>query len=420
MNTSKTQAWRAVLGIILVILLVSAAMLTHAESTGTVRGSELHLRIAPDQGSESLGVYPIGTEVTIFEGEVDGWYLVRTPEGNEGYMEARYVFTGNQGILSNGDDVVNLREEPSMEAEILGVYGSGTVVLLLSEDEEGWAHVSIDDVQGYMAMTFIAPLPAENVEVPAQSILMLGDSEGILNSADAAGEVNPAETLDETTQGDESLAILDKVVESAPGENPSYLVEYPWLDIQQADAQIQAWVDSALEEAKEAAQSAGAVELTAQYDVAMLADRYMGVLATGFLSGEALAHPTDMILTLNVDRETGGVLTYQDIFTGGGMEQAVSMLSEKLSQVEGNPLEEAEAQPEEAWLKYAVLRQQGVAIVLPRSEYLPSVWGTQTVLLPYTELKEAGLLALPIEAAPLEAVPVDSDVVGSATGRLNA
>lgn len=87
------------------------------------------------------------------------WYAVTVEDGQKGYMEADYVYITSVGIIDNGDAYVNLRTSPSRDASIIGEYASGTQVTLLSEDTEGWAYVDIDGVWGYMDLEFIKPLP---------------------------------------------------------------------------------------------------------------------------------------------------------------------------------------------------------------------------------------------------------------------
>lgn len=54
---------------------------------------------------------------------------------------------------------VNVRAEPSTEAEILGKLGSGEATLLVAAVDDEWARIVIqgDGVEGYVALRFLSP-----------------------------------------------------------------------------------------------------------------------------------------------------------------------------------------------------------------------------------------------------------------------
>lgn len=57
-------------------------------------------------------------------------------------------------------DSVNVRAEPSTEAEILGKLGSGEALLLVGSVNDEWARIVIqgDGVEGYVATRFLSPV----------------------------------------------------------------------------------------------------------------------------------------------------------------------------------------------------------------------------------------------------------------------
>jgi uncharacterized protein YgiM (DUF1202 family) len=57
-------------------------------------------------------------------------------------------------------DSVNVRAEPSTEAEILGKLGNGEALLLVAAVDDEWARIVIqgDGVEGYVATRFLSPV----------------------------------------------------------------------------------------------------------------------------------------------------------------------------------------------------------------------------------------------------------------------
>ncbi|MFM7333558.1 MAG: SH3 domain-containing protein [Tabrizicola sp.] len=56
-------------------------------------------------------------------------------------------------------DSVNVRSEPSTEAEVLGKLGSGEAALLVQAVDDEWARIVIqgDGVEGFVAMRYLSP-----------------------------------------------------------------------------------------------------------------------------------------------------------------------------------------------------------------------------------------------------------------------
>lgn len=399
MRQRRTKHTRHIgMGLVALMLCLCMAWTAGADNLGVVTGGKLHLRAAPSTDAEIIATYDSGSHVQV-TGVEGNWYAVETYDGQKGYMEAEFIFISNYGRVENGRSYVNLREGPSRDAAIIGRYGTGTVVTMLSEDSAGWLRVEIDGVTGYMDASFVRAVPEEEV----------GQVESAGGSAStgetAALAVNPYEL---TINGDNSVIQQVGQAESAvyADETLAYTIYYPVLGIGPADAALQAWVNQTVEGARELAEDLGegaAIDLTVHYDSYLVANRYIGVLEAGFLGSAALAHPTDAIATVNADIQTDRVLTYRDIFDTERLAEVVAMLAEKLSALEGNPIEGIPL--EESWLDNALITPQGIAIVLPRGAYMPAAWGTLSVVLPYETLMERGLLALEMEGTAPAATP---------------
>lgn len=144
-------------------LLAAAALLcllpvwTLAEY-GVIRGGRLNLRAEPHAGSERLGQYDSGTWVEI-RYQTGSWYYVTLPDGAVGYMSANYIEAdntpdGSYGVIENPDGYVNLRKTPSLSAEVLARFDSGTQVDILSQNT-GWYQVRVSGLTGFMVSDLI-------------------------------------------------------------------------------------------------------------------------------------------------------------------------------------------------------------------------------------------------------------------------
>lgn len=377
---------RMLAGLLCLFLMITAAPLARAESLGVVTGGNLHLRETPHHDAHILATYKSGTHVTVLD-ESDIWYQVRMSDGKQGYMEKEYIYVTNRGRVENGNSYVNLRSQPSRDAKIIGQYDTGTMLTLLSENAAGWAYVDVDGTQGYMALQFIEPVQGE--EAAPQPIATL------VPENDAA--VNPYGL---STNGDNNVVHQYGQGETEVGmeEAVAYTIYYPYLNLDAADAAIRTWIDETIASARQTAQEAEnqvQIEITAQYDTYWVSGRYVGVLETGFIDSGMFAHPGDLIFTMNVDTQNGTLLSTGDILVPEYTEDFLAALEAKLSELEGNPVEGLEM--DESWLDYLLLTSGGLSVVLPRGEYLPSVWGTQSVTFAYAELLEKGWLALPLQ-----------------------
>ncbi len=104
-------------------------------------------------------------------------------------------------------DRVHLRAKPSLSAESLGLYFTGTGVTV-HDQADGWAHVTIGDVQGYMVANYLieeqlAPRgPWQVVENPDSAwvnLRMAPSTQGVILSCPDNGDV--VQLLGETADG---------------------------------------------------------------------------------------------------------------------------------------------------------------------------------------------------------------------------
>lgn len=98
-----------------------------------------------------------------FISEKDGWYEIES--GNcKGYVKAEYCVTGEAAIelakqvgrrIATVDTTtLKVREEPSLEATVLGLVPDGEV-LTVTEEMDGWVKVDIEEGIGYVSLDYV-------------------------------------------------------------------------------------------------------------------------------------------------------------------------------------------------------------------------------------------------------------------------
>ena len=117
----------------------------------------LNMRKEPETGSHVVGKMPDGSACEIVE-SLDGWYYV-TSGGLDGYISSEFVLTGDAAKEAAMDlvkdravvltDNLNIRKEPSTQAEIVGQCLEGERYEILSEID-GWYEIP----SGYISAEF--------------------------------------------------------------------------------------------------------------------------------------------------------------------------------------------------------------------------------------------------------------------------
>ena len=156
------------------MLLLGVLPMPQAEAslTLTVKGGWLRLRDAASFNGDTIASYYTGTKVTVLD-TVGGWYYVRTPDGNRGYMYAKYLSgtgTSTSGstqtnitayVTSSNGKGVRLRHGPGTGYGVIRQYPVGTMVKILSLGTY-WHYISIDGETGYMMADYLTtkcPVP---------------------------------------------------------------------------------------------------------------------------------------------------------------------------------------------------------------------------------------------------------------------
>ena len=152
--------------------------------SATVRtntGIGLNLREEPDMKGAIITSFKPGTKVTVLQKSGE-WSRVQV-EGKEGFMATRYLTfaagsassahsaTGKIALVNNPKDtqVLNLRQQASLDAKVLAYYRNGAKVTVLSGGDT-WHKVQTEDGKiGYMMAKFLKVTDEEMVVKPFQA-----------------------------------------------------------------------------------------------------------------------------------------------------------------------------------------------------------------------------------------------------------
>lgn len=152
----KTHLYKRCLPVIALILALMLPVVSLAETSMVVKGGALNMRKAPSLTAEVIKQYPTGTWMTVIETEGE-WSKVRV-DGQEGYVMSKYLSDTAASttlyVRTNTGVGLNLRDQPSLEGNIITSFKPGTAVTLVLRGN-GWYKVSVNGVTGYMASRYL-------------------------------------------------------------------------------------------------------------------------------------------------------------------------------------------------------------------------------------------------------------------------
>lgn len=165
----------------LMILLLWIPAVKAEDSSRWIDGGNadrVHLRSEPSTASDSLGLYFTGTGVSLID-EMGDWARVMIGDV-KGYIMADFLSQSQPVLMAPWQMVdnpsstwVNLRERPSMSADILSFPDNGITVRVLGETADGWSYVDCDGVMGYMRTDLLSAMNEAAAREPAT---MLSDA----------------------------------------------------------------------------------------------------------------------------------------------------------------------------------------------------------------------------------------------------
>ena len=127
-----------------------------AETHKVVHGGMLNLRQEPSLTAKVIRQYPTGTWMTVLSEE--GQWSKVSVDGQTGYVMSQYLRdSGSSSTLyvrTNTGRGLNLRDEPSLEGNILTSVKPGTAVTVLAHGKT-WHKVSVNGQTGYMYAQYL-------------------------------------------------------------------------------------------------------------------------------------------------------------------------------------------------------------------------------------------------------------------------
>lgn len=142
-------------------------------------GQLLNLRKSASVDSKSLGLYYTGVEVICNSDPAKEW--VNVTIGNyRGYMKSEFLYrdTAPDSIVPQMPSAVvtnptlngwlNLRNEPSLDAQVLGRFYNGDTVTILGV-VDNWYHVKAGDIYGFMLSDYLSIIDITPSSMPIGS-----------------------------------------------------------------------------------------------------------------------------------------------------------------------------------------------------------------------------------------------------------
>ena len=146
-------------------------------------------------------------------------------------------------------------------------------------------------------------------------------------------------------------------------------------------------------------------EINVQFDSYLIDNRYTGILETGELSYSMSEPSEEIIKTFNIDLSNFELLEAPDIFDFEESESLLTLLTYRLL-VEHPDTDGYLNYMDESWLNNVVIGHDGIVVVLPQNEFLPEMFTTMMVTLPYEDL---GSLLLIRTEPPLTEIPASPE-----------
>lgn len=124
-------------------------------------GDKVHLRKEPSKNADSMGLYFVGTQVTLCDQTDETWTKIRIGQ-EEGYMMSCFL-SRDEGFLRSKcrkgtmktDDVVNLRATPSEDSAGVAKLYKYSELTVYGETKANWYYASYGDVYGYVKKKYV-------------------------------------------------------------------------------------------------------------------------------------------------------------------------------------------------------------------------------------------------------------------------
>ncbi|WRS26242.1 polysaccharide deacetylase family protein [Oscillospiraceae bacterium MB08-C2-2] len=171
-------------------------------------------------------------------------------------------------------------------------------------------------------------------------------------------------------------------------------VLYPVTGIPEVDKVIAKWAKGLYEDVSEQVKEIRKTlkdatgTLTVNYNSYRIGERFASVEELGFYTYNGLAHPVEPVKVFNIDLKEKRIISGKELFTSQGTETVLKMLADKILETDASLASFVEEMNPQ-WLENALLKPDGIEIILERGGYLPGYLGTQRFFFSYEELGDS-------------------------------
>lgn len=135
------------LGLVLACTFASANNV-FAAAKGTINADNVNIRTQASTSSDVMKMLSKGVTVTVTD-NVDGWYKLSTASGGVAYVKQDFV-TLTQADATVNDNFINIRKNPDITSDVLGVVSQGQTITVTGAENEEWYTVSYNGQKGYV------------------------------------------------------------------------------------------------------------------------------------------------------------------------------------------------------------------------------------------------------------------------------
>ncbi len=164
----KTPLYKRCLRALVFVLVLALPLVSLADTFKVVKGGSLNLRETPSLSAKILGQYPTGTWMTVISEDGD-WSEV-TVNGKSGYVMSKYLSdtasANTMYVRTNTGRGLNLRDQPSLQGNIIASYKPGTEVEIVLRGS-GWHKVTVGGNTGYMSSQYLSSKQGGSTTAPS-------------------------------------------------------------------------------------------------------------------------------------------------------------------------------------------------------------------------------------------------------------
>lgn len=212
------QPRRVLFSLVAIALIVSAmgaALLPapHPAAAASATTTDyLNLRSEPSTSSDVIDVMPVGAAVEITGDQDNGFYPVNY-NGEDGWAFGAYIDSSGGGWNTvTATTGVNLRSDPSFDADVLDVIPEGGVATLIGDGANGFISVSYNGTYGWVDMDYLSwggdsAAPVDNGD-SGETSQPPADTSSEQPSDTAPADDTSAPPADQSASGDDIVSII--------------------------------------------------------------------------------------------------------------------------------------------------------------------------------------------------------------------